>query len=220
MRLHIDTSATRYTATGAPTPVLDRETRTQRVDDQGRLLFTVSPRHLARRTRDPRRQVRRRDQGPRGDDAGQGHEARGVAVVDWRPQRDLVPCGAGAAARQGGGLMGRLILLALLASLVTCCVLWLLVHATLLVIGLLEAALALGAFAVLRVSSQLGSGGPLLVGGIIAMALWQTPDLRVKVRSRLDQARLRRKMTAAFRRCCIVGYFGDAPKITQIGRVP
>ena len=116
--------------------------------------------------------------------------------------------------------MGRLILLALLASLVTCCVLWLLVHATLLVMGLLEAALALGAFAVLRVSSQLGSGSPLLVGGIIAMALWQTPDLRVKLRSRLDQARLRRKMTAAFRRCCIVGYFGDAPKITQIGRVP
>ena len=116
--------------------------------------------------------------------------------------------------------MGRLILLALLASLVTCCVLWLLVHATLLVIGLLEAALALGAFIVLRVSAQLGSGGPLLVGGIIAMALWQTPDLRAKLRARLDQARLRRKMTAGFRRCCIVGYYGDAPKITQIGRVP
>ena len=116
--------------------------------------------------------------------------------------------------------MGRLILLALMASLVTCCVLWLLVHATLLVMGLLEAALALGAFVVLRVSSQLGSGGPLLVGGIIAIALWQTPELRAKLRARLDQARLRRKMTAGFRRCCIVGYFGDAPKITQIGRVP
>ena len=84
----------------------------------------------------------------------------------------------------------------------------------------LEAALALGAFTVLRVSSQLGSGGPLLVGGIIAIALWQTPDLRAKLRARLDQARLRRKMAAAFRRCCVVGYFGDAPKITQIGRVP
>ena len=58
MRLHIDTTATRYTATGAPTPVLDRETRTQRVDDQGRPLYTVSLRHLARRARDPRRQVR------------------------------------------------------------------------------------------------------------------------------------------------------------------
>ena len=106
--------------------------------------------------------------------------------------------------------MGRLILLALLASLVTCCVLWLLVHATLLVIGLLEAALALGAFIVLRVSAQLGSGGPLLVGGIIAIALWHSPELRVTLRTRLDQARLRRRMTAAFRRCCIVGYFGDA----------
>ena len=42
MRLHIDTSATLYMATGAPTPVLDRETRTQRVDDQGRPLYTVS----------------------------------------------------------------------------------------------------------------------------------------------------------------------------------
>ena len=137
MRLHIDTTATRYEATGAPTPVLDRETRTQRVDDQGRLLFTVSPRNLTRWARDPRRQVRWRHEGSRRDDACQGHEARGVAVVDRRPQRHLVPCGAGAAACQGGCLMGRLILLALLAYLVTWCVLWLLVHATLLVMGLL-----------------------------------------------------------------------------------
>jgi len=52
------------------------------------------------------------------------------------------------------------------------------------------------------------------------MALWHSPELRAKLRARLDEARLRRKMTAAFRRCCIVGYFGDAPKITQVGRVP
>jgi len=81
----------------------------------------------------------------------------------------------------------------------------------------LEAALALGAFVILRVSAQLGSGGSLLVGGITAKALSHSPELRAKLLARLDQAQFRRKMTAGFRRCGNVGYFGDTPKITQVG---
>jgi hypothetical protein len=84
----------------------------------------------------------------------------------------------------------------------------------------LEGALALAAYAVLRVASLVGPGGPVLVVGLAAIAAWQLPRQRRAVLARLRVARDRRVVTAALWRCQILGRDGRIPRIARVGDLP
>jgi archaellum biogenesis ATPase FlaH len=84
----------------------------------------------------------------------------------------------------------------------------------------LEGALALAAYAALRVANLVGPGGPVLVVGLAAIAAWQLPRQRHALLARLRAARDRRVVTAALWRCQILGRDGRIPRIARVSDLP
>ena len=84
----------------------------------------------------------------------------------------------------------------------------------------LEAGLALGCFALLKLSIPFGSGGPVLASGLLAIALASAPQLRAQISKRLASARSRRVLAAALRNCQIVGLRGTPPSVMSSEEIP
>lgn len=72
----------------------------------------------------------------------------------------------------------------------------------------LEAALLLGAVVAWHVAAALGPGGPVLLAGGGALALWRLPALRRRLASALVHARRRRHVVQALHACDVSGPFG------------
>ena len=84
----------------------------------------------------------------------------------------------------------------------------------------LELSLAVGTFTLLRVAVLVGPGGPVLVAGLLGIALWLVDPLRHRLRTRLVDARDRRRLTAAMWRCQIVGRDGLVPRVRRCTTTP
>jgi hypothetical protein len=84
----------------------------------------------------------------------------------------------------------------------------------------LEGALAICTYVALRLAGLLGTGGPVLVVGLAAIATWQLPRQRRALLVRLRSARDRRVVTAALWRCQVLGRDGRIPRIVRINVVP
>ena len=70
----------------------------------------------------------------------------------------------------------------------------------------LEALLGTVLFFLIKVGFLLGPGGPLLLIGLLGIAVWQIPRLRRQLTTRLHQSRARRLVAKALRECVVVGY--------------
>ena len=84
----------------------------------------------------------------------------------------------------------------------------------------LEAGLALGCFALLKLSIPFGSGGPVLASGLLVIALASAPQLRVQISKWSASARSRRVLAAALRNCQIVGLRGTPPSVISSEEIP
>lgn len=84
----------------------------------------------------------------------------------------------------------------------------------------LEAALAIGVYTALRLASEFGPGGPVLLVGLVLIAWWQLPKQRRVLIARLRSARARRAVTSAFWRCQILGRDGRVPQIVRTCELP
>jgi DNA segregation ATPase FtsK/SpoIIIE-like protein len=84
----------------------------------------------------------------------------------------------------------------------------------------LEALLGSVIFLVIKVGFLLGPGGPLLLLGLIAIALWQVSRLRWSLKTWLIHSRARRLLVSALRRCQVLGYDHRTPKITATFEIP
>ena len=84
----------------------------------------------------------------------------------------------------------------------------------------LEVGLALLGFGALKLSSRFGSGGPVLLSGLLIICLANAPALRASISSRLASARSRRVLAAAFRNLQIVGLRGTAPSVIGAQLIP
>jgi len=84
----------------------------------------------------------------------------------------------------------------------------------------LELALTVCSFAVIRASSLLGPGGPVLVAGLLAIALWQQRGLRTSLVHHLQRRRECRALTASLWRCQILGRDGEVPRIVRVIDLP
>ena len=74
----------------------------------------------------------------------------------------------------------------------------------------LEGALLLGAAIAFRLASALGPGGPVLLVGLTALALWHVPGVRTRISVALRGAAIRRRVVRALRACDVEGPFGFA----------
>lgn len=84
----------------------------------------------------------------------------------------------------------------------------------------LELALLVISIVVLRLSQLMGSGGPLLIAGLVAIVLWIRPGIRRELLRRLRAARLQRALSGAMRRCHVVGRDGRTPRILRSRSCP
>lgn len=84
----------------------------------------------------------------------------------------------------------------------------------------LEGSLALSVYVALRLSSLIGPGGPVLLVGLIAIAVWQMPRRRRDLIERLRRARDRRVVTSALWRCQILGRDSRVPRIVKVTDLP
>lgn len=84
----------------------------------------------------------------------------------------------------------------------------------------LEGALLIASYVALRFAGLLGPGGPVLLVGLIAIALWQLPQLRRSLIARLRDSRDRRVVTSALWRCQIFGRDGRMPRVVRLTELP
>jgi hypothetical protein len=79
----------------------------------------------------------------------------------------------------------------------------------------LELALGLAVWVLLDLGQLIGDGGELLVIGLVAIAWWAMPQMRLKVLRQLIATRDRRRLTSAMWRCEVVGRDGTTPRIVS-----
>ena len=138
-------------------------------------------------------------------------------------------------------MIERLVVGLVLTAVVLVVLIWLLVHATLVLVlatagGVwgwqlrrrcsqawgwrLEISLALGSAGLLRLGSSIGPGGPVLVLGMIGVAFWQVPSLRLLLTQVLHRASLRRWFERALRACAATNATGRRPSVRSVDPVP
>ena len=84
----------------------------------------------------------------------------------------------------------------------------------------LEAFLGLIVFLLIKIGFLLGPGGPLLLIGLVVIALWQVPALRRQLKDRLFSSRARRLVAKALRECQVIGFDGKTPRVTAVYDTP